>query len=180
MRKFLAVSFLALVLMVPAGSAWAKDFSLPTARVDVRIDEHGAVLVTERITYLFNGSFSGGYREIPLRAGERIDRVSVSEDGTEYQPGAPTELGSSGPVGSFGSTTIPGGAYRIVWHYSAFDERRTFTVRYRIRGLTDAYDDVADVNLHVWGDEWTTDLRRLEATMDLPGAAPDEVRVWGH
>ena len=35
---------------------------------------------------------------------------------------------------------------RIVWHFQAAGEARTFTVAYRFRGLAVAYDDVVDVN----------------------------------
>ena len=69
-------------------------------------------------------------------------------------------------------------ALRIVWHYSASDEVRTFTVRYTIRGLAVAYDDVVDVNLKVWGDEWEEPLGRLTATDDAARATI--VRAWGH
>jgi pimeloyl-ACP methyl ester carboxylesterase len=32
--------------------------------------------------------------------------------------------------------------YRVVWHYTATDELRTFTLTYRLTGVTVAYDDV--------------------------------------
>ena len=66
---------------------------------------------------------------------------------------------------------------RIVWRFQAADETRTFTLRYGIRGLAVAYDDVVDVNLKVWGDEWEQPLGRLTATMTGPGKV---VRAWGH
>ena len=40
-----------------------------------------------------------------------------------------------------------------------------------------AYDDVVDVNLKVWGDEWEESLGRLTATETAPGKI---VRGWGH
>jgi len=66
-----------------------------------------------------------------------------------YRPGANTELGGFGLPDTFGVTEIDDGI-RIVWHYRALSERRTFTVSYRFRGLAVAYDDVVDVNLRVW------------------------------
>ncbi len=98
------------------------------------------------------------------------------ENGQPYAPGACTELGCSGAPGTFGSAPIDG-HLRIVWHYSAADERRTFTVRYRLRGVSVAYDDVVDVNLKVWGDEWDVRLGQLTATLDAPA---DIERAWGH
>ena len=70
---------------------------------------------------------------------------------------------------------------RIVWHYRATDERRTFTIKYRFRRLAVVYDDVVDVNLRVWGDEWKAPLGSLNARMELPRAAAlgPAYRVWG-
>ncbi|MDQ3500697.1 MAG: DUF2207 domain-containing protein, partial [Actinomycetota bacterium] len=66
----------------------AQEFTLPRADIEVIVSADGSIDVNEHITYFFDGSFSGGYREIPLRAGESINGVSVSERGVAYQPGA--------------------------------------------------------------------------------------------
>ena len=52
-------------------------------------------------------------------------------------------------------------------------------MHYRLSGLAVAYDDVVDVNLRVWGDEWEVGLDRLEATLTTPNGEPVR-RVWGH
>src|SRR5215210_4506275 len=158
-----------------------KSFSLPRADVVADVQPDGSVLVTEDITYLFSGSFEGGYREIPLKDGMSVSDVSVSEGGREYAPGASAELGSSGAPGTYGTADL-GDAYRIVWHYRASYEERTFTLRYRLNGLAVAHDDVVDVYWQVWGDEWGEPLGSLEATLVLPGGAGegDSVKVFGH
>ena len=134
----------------------------------------------EQITFDFAGSFSGAYRDIPVRAGESITDVSVSEGATVYRPGANTELGGFGLPDSFGVTDIEDGL-RIVWHYQATDQRRTFTISYRFRGLAVAYDDVVDVNLRVWGEHWPVGVANLTAVMQLPRATElsPSYRVWG-
>ena len=135
----------------------------------------------EQITFDFSGSYSGAYRDIPVRAGESITDVSVSEGATAYRPGANTELGGFGLPDSFGVTDIDGGL-RIVWHYAATDERRTFTISYRFRGLAVAYDDVVDVNLRVWGEHWPVGVANLTAVMQLPRPTKlsPSYRVWGN
>ena len=120
----------------------------------------------ERITFFFDGSFTGAYRDIPLRDGERIGDISVEENGLRYAPGASAELGSSGTPNSFGETPIEGG-HRIVWHFQALNEPRTFTVGYRLSNLAIAFDDVVDVDLNVWGDEWEQTLQQLTAELTL-------------
>ncbi len=97
-----------------------------------------------------------------------------------YRPGANTELGGFGLPDSFGVTEIDNGI-RIVWHYEAANERRTFTISYRFKGLAVAYDDVVDVNLRVWGEHWPEGLGSLTSAMLLPGTAKlsPSYRVWG-
>src|SRR5215212_7667644 len=181
-RLMLALVFAVLVtspFFAPA-EAQAKSFTLPRAAVVADVQPDGSVVVTENITYDFSGSFEGGYREIPLKDGMSVSDVSVSENGRQYAPGASAKLGSSGAPDTFGTADL-GNAYRIVWHYQATDEERTFTVRYRLEGLAVAYDDVVDVYWQAWGDEWQEPLGSLDATMNLPGdAARGDVKIFGH
>jgi uncharacterized membrane protein len=146
----------------------------------VQVRNDGSLAITETIPFVFDGPFSGAYRDIPLREGERISDVSVSEAGVRYAPGASAELGSSGTPNTFGTATIDGG-FRIVWHYQAFSEVRTFTIAYTLTNVAVAYDDVVDVNLKVWGDQWDQSLGRLTANLTLPApASGPSWRVWGH
>ena len=120
------------------------------------------------IAFAFDGDFSGAFREIPLRDGETLDQVAVSEEDRPYRPGASAELGSSGEPGTFGTTETDKGV-RIVWHYRAQNEQRSFRIHYRLRGVAVAYDDIVDVNLQVWGDEWEVGLGQLTAAVVAPG-----------
>jgi uncharacterized membrane protein len=179
MRRLARLLVVAALVAVPALPATAKSFELPGAQVDLAVQPDGSVLVTEQITFDFDGSFSGAYREIPLRAGEQIVEVSVSEGRDGYAQGACADLGCAGSPGTFGTKDL-GGRLRVVWHYAAFSEVRTFTVAYRMLGLAKAHDDVVDVEFQVWGSEWEVGLDRLTAGLTYPGeASPGDVRVWG-
>ena len=70
---------------------------------------------------------------------------------------------------------------RILWHYSATDEVRTFQLHYRVRGLTQVHRDAIDVSWQVWGDGWKGSLDRLDATLTISaGVAAGSERIWGH
>ena len=160
-----------------AGVAQAQTYELVSSDVQVQVGPDGSVAVDEAITVAFSGTFTYGYREIPYRSGERIDEIGVSENGRPFQPGAPTDLEPGGPAGTFGVADLDGRT-RIVWRFQQDGfAQRTFVVHYRITGLAVGYDDVVDVNLKVWGDEWEQRLGRLTATMRGPG---DVIRAWGH
>ena len=176
-RRLLALAATVVAALSLAGVAQAQTYTLVASDVQVDVRPDGSVAVDEDITVAFSGSFTYGFREIPLRSGERLDEVGVSEKGSPYQPGASTELEPGGPPGTFGVEDL-GGRTRVVWRFESdgFQER-TFRVHYRLSGLAVGYDDVVDVNLKVWGDEWEQRLGRLTATMRGPG---DVVRAWGH
>jgi hypothetical protein len=179
MRRLVALAAFVLLLAVPPPAA-AKQFLLPQADVRVQVEADGALQVEEDITFTFLGPFSGAFREIPLAPGESIRAVRVSEGGRAYAPGASAELGSAGAPDTYGVADTEDGA-RIVWHFVALDETRTFTVSYVLTGVTVVHDDVVDVNLQVWGEEWEVGLGRLTASIALPGeAAPEDFLVFGH
>ena len=175
-RRTLALAAAAVAALTLTGVAQAKSFDLPQANVAVQVSKDGSLLVDEDITFAFSGPFSGAYRDIPLRSGESIDQIAVTEGGQSYRPGGCVELGCSDSPGTFGTTRV-GDVQRIVWHYQASDQLRTFHIRYRLRGVAVAYDDVVDVTLKVWGDEWDVSLGRLTATERAPGKI---LRGWGH
>ena len=132
---------------------------------------------TSASRYAFSGPFIGGYREIPLRAGEAIDRhLACSRTARAYRPGGCAELGCDDAPGTFGdSRDRQPRPHRLALP----DDGRGPHVHgpVRLRGLAVAYDDVVDVNLQVWGDEWEEPLGRLTATETAPGKI---LRAWGH
>ena len=176
-RRTLALAAAAVAALVLTGVAQAQSYELVSSDVQVTVRRDGAVAVDETITVAFSGSFTYGFREIPYRSGERIDEIGVSENGRSYRPGASTELQPGGPPGTFGVKDL-GGRVRVVWRFQNDGfEQRAFRIHYRISGLAVAYDDVVDVNLKVWGDEWEQSLGRLTATETAPGKI---LRAWGH
>jgi uncharacterized membrane protein len=110
-----------------------------------------------------------------------VDKVLVSESGQPYQPGGNTKLGSTDAAGKFG-VERSSSRVRIVWHYRARTEKRTYTITYRFRGLAVAYDDIVDVNMKVWGAHWPVPLGRLDSRVEFPETATLDGRynVWGH
>ena len=134
----------------------------------------GSIGVSERLEVAFSGDFHYGYRDIPLRPGESFARPSVVERGIAYRQGRKTDL-EPGPLRTFG-VERNGDRVRIVWYFDASNETRAFTISYTLTGVAVGYDDVVDVNLKVWGDQWDEPLARLEAAENAPGKI---LRGWG-
>src|SRR4029450_6889183 len=168
-----ALVLAACAALAAPGLARADSFFLDSAdvRPDVRAD--GSIRVTETIVVSFSGDFHYGYRDIPLREGESLVDPEVSENEPVvgqrivYRSGGPTEL-APGPAGRFGITK-QGDGVRMVWYFTADSETRSFTIAYTLRGLSVGYDDVVDVDLQVWGDQWGEPLQRPTAGETAPG-----------
>ena len=176
-RSGAALLATALAALVLAGAAAAKSFRLAAGdRRACRSRGTARFTSTSRSSTRSPARSRAATARSPCARGESIGQVSVLENGRAYRPGGCTELGCADSPGTFGVADL-GGRTRIVWHYSAADELRTFELRYTLRGLAVAHDDVVDVNLQVWGDEWKEGLGKLTATLDAPGRI---VRVWGH
>ena len=134
----------------------------------------GSIGVSERLEVAFSGDFHFGYRDIPLRAGESLVNPLVAERGVAYTRGTKTAL-EPGTRGTYG-VERRGDTMRIVWYFDASNQTRAFTISYTLRGVAVGYDDVVDVNLKVWGDQWDEPLDRLVAIESAPGRI---LRGWG-
>ena len=148
---------LAIALALPATASADKSFTQPQAFVTVTLARDGEVLVREDLTFEYSGVFTGAYRDIPLAGDVQVRGVRVEERGTAYAPGGATALGSSDAAGRYGFVRLPQGL-RIVWHYVQDGGARTFTLRYRLRGVVIAHDDAVEVAPQVWGDQWKSGL----------------------
>jgi uncharacterized membrane protein len=172
--------------LVFAASAFGKTADVTDADVALRLAPDGSLLVTERLTFNYDGKFEGSYRDVVLLHDERITDVKLSQDGSEFKPGGNTALRSHDRPGVFGTTEVTDDdghrAVRIVWHYRASDEQRTTTISYRVIDGVVAYDDVLDIGWGVWGTEWDFDLEHLTAGFANPALDPADplYRVWGH
>ena len=180
MRRFARLFAAVALVVVPALPALAKSYHIASADVTIVVEPEGSILVTERLTFDFDGSFSGAYRDVLLSGDQTFELISVGEAGAAYEPGGCAWLGCSSPPGTFGLDEQADRA-RIVWHHSSNDEVRTFELVYRMTRIVKVYDDVADLQFQVWGDQWEVSADRVSARVVQPsGAAEGDVRVWGH
>ncbi len=172
------------VALATAAPAAARSYRLLRANELFRIRADGSILATEQLTFSFDGTYHGAYRLIPVTGSQAIDEVGVTENGREYASGADPRVGSSGSPGTYGVMTNDDGWLQVAWHFKAASTTRTFTVSYRMRGFVTAYDDVGNLYLQIWGDQWPVPLESLHARVLLPSAATRSevklVRVWGH
>ena len=102
------------------------------------------------------------------RARRPVVRARLRERHRTTRPAGRRRSARPGPADRSPSARMDGDGTRIVWRYSADDEQRTFTITYRMTRLVKVYRDIAELNLRVWGDQWTTPLGHLTSDVTLP------------
>lgn len=168
------------------GLGGGKSYHFPRVEIDAVLNPDGSLDLRERRTFDFDGEFSFAYFTIAWPF-QQIEGFRVTEGGRRL----PTDIEN---VGTFKAT----------WHYSAEDERRTFTIRYRALCAARVYEDAAHLLWQFVGTGWTerTDqalirLRLPEVARGRPQRLPTcqqtsgrtapgralrrgEARAWGH
>jgi len=169
-----ALAAVAVLLGPAAAGAAAKDYYFPEVRVEVTVERDGSFLVDEYRTFEFEGSFSYAYIVIPLG----VERLGVGSDVELSGLAVTDERGEALRT----ELQEQSGALTAKWFYSARDERRTFHIRYRVRGGITSYPDITELYWQVIGDGWDRPAGNVRITVTLPVPVPmrQDLQVWGH
>jgi len=158
----------------PAPTAPIKDYYFPDVRIEIRVAADGTFAVEERRTFAFQGRFSWASMWIPTRyaRGPMSYRVAVEDFSVEDADGG--RLRTEAAEGA--------DRFEAKWFYTAANERRTFVIRYRVRGAVFSYADVTEIYWQAIGGGWTKPTKSVDVTVRLPQAVPDrnDILVYGH
>jgi len=184
--RLAALMCLVCVLGTSAADAQERRYWIESFHAEIVVHPDGQMDVTERLTFAFEGSFNGIYRDIPWRY--------RTPTGLDYQLRI-TPLGVLGEEGQVleHEAGRRGDYYRIkVWVPGAQDATRTVTLRYRVaRGLRffdageEAFVEPRDeLYWNVTGIQWDVPIRRATARVRLPesvtGAVSSRAYVGGY
>ncbi|MHB9149668.1 MAG: DUF2207 domain-containing protein [Thermoleophilia bacterium] len=154
---------LVLSLVFLVAPAYAKDWRIESMDVVLDVGASSDILVTEEVTFAFEGSYSFVGRVIPTGNLDGIDNVTVSQNGTALPVG-------TGP-GSY-STFMEGEDLIVQLNFALQDTSATWKIHYVARGAVSYFDDVDEVVWHVFDAETPVPIDSVRVTMNLPGAVP--------
>lgn len=173
-RILITILFAATLSAGLAFGATAKSYRIESVTSDVHVETSGYITVEEEITYLFDGSYTFAYRDIPLTNGQLVIDITVSETGRAYRESHDKSPGTFAIAHQSGNT-------RVTWFYRANSERRTFKFSYRLWGAVHLYPDVAELYYKFVGDGWSQWIGRVDAVVHLPASMDTTgVRAWAH
>ena len=173
MRRWAQVATAFLLVLVShfaprSVQAQGRQYWVESFEADIRVLESGEIDVTERLTFRFEGSFNGVYRDIPVKYttpwgldyGLRLEPVAVTgADGTSLRH----EAGRQGDDFRF-----------KVWVPNADNASRTVILRYRVgRALRfpetdEGFESHDQLYWNVTGVGWTVPILSATAQVTLP------------
>ena len=166
----------ALAALALLGAVWLsgcvreKSYSFPEVRIDATLNQDGSLSIEERRTFDFRGDFSFAFFTVEHKQLNDVVEFQVSEGGDVYEEGAPEVPGHVRL--EEGVLEGPGGfKFKATWWFSASDERRTWTIRYRVLCAADVYADTAHLLWKFVGEGWTVPTESAVITLHLPGRA---------
>lgn len=171
-RLALAVLLAVLVLSATTpAEAQSKTFIWETYDVTLAIQSSGDLRVVERQRIRFtSGSFTFGFRDIPLDKTEGITNVSMSEPGV----GAYAESSSEQPY-SF-KTSRQGGSLVINWYFPPTENAtRTFDLAYTVHGALRIHDSGDKLQWFAFPTDRSFGIQEASTTVVLPPGASFQI-----
>ncbi len=140
-----------------------RSYGIEGYRVELELGVDGGYWVEESIDFVYEGTYSQGFRTLATRGLDAITDIQVSSPDVELLEVSVNERGRS---------------VEVTWDFEPRGEPTTFEVGYRVMG---ALQEVEGENRIAWdavGAAWEVPIRDLEVRIRWPdfGLGEDEIR----
>lgn len=179
--------FLLVCVTFCVSQAYAKDYDITNVDINATVHEDGSLVVEERRTFSFEGSFHGVYWKLPQATYE--DRFLSASD---IQAG----IVENGNVKTFQNdlseqdgtyTYYDEGSYKKVKIYQSLEDcRATFFLKYTVKNAASRYTDTSMLYWKFVSDGWDRPSENVVCHLTLPIPAHERiqagenVQAWGH
>ena len=161
-KKMIMILLIIMLLSIPVSFADDGDYQIPEAYININVTDDASVLITEKMTFDIDGQINGIYRDIPLTGEQSISNISVETPGY-YNT---VEI-----IEQKDKTRIK------VWLYKdeaktrkVYDEKVDISFRYTFNKGIKIYNDVAELQVMTWGDQWESKVNELQSRIYIPGS----------
>ncbi|MDF7668132.1 DUF2207 domain-containing protein [Lactobacillus sp. ESL0703] len=146
----------------------AYDITKVVATAWVKSD--GSLIMKRQITYDFNDDVHGVYYQQNLAKHQEIKDLHIAVQDNNEEPQAATNYSVK--------QTAEGDRFKV-YHPVSEDSRLTVTYDYRITNAITNYQDTAELNFMIIGNNWNTDLDHVTASVIFPGPVK-QLKAWAH
>ena len=176
MKKNILRIFLFLIISIVS---FAASFNISDLNVEAKLQKDGSMLVSEAVTYDID-EINGVYFDIDAKGYGGITSLQVFEDEGHYEDNV-ISYREVDPVNY--EVTESDGVYRIKLFSRNNNNVRTFKFVYTLPEAIKVYDDVAQLNRKMVGQDWQQGISTVRVTIELPVSKDydnSKVLVFGH
>ena len=176
MKKNILRIFLFLIISIVS---FAASFNISDLNVEAKLQKDGSMLVSEAVTYDID-EINGVYFDIDAKGYGGITSLKVFEDEGHYENNV-ISYREVDPVNY--EVTESDGVYRIKLYSRNNNNVRTFKFVYTLPEAIKVYDDVAQLNRKMVGQDWQQGISTVRVTIELPVSKDydnSNILVFGH
>ena len=171
MRKNILRIFLFFLISIVS---FAASFRIEKLDIEANLQKDGSMVVSEAVTYDID-EINGVYFDIDAKGFGELQYIQVFEDDST---GDFKEVDSSNY-----EVSVNDELYRIKLYSKNHNNRRTFKFVYKLPEAITVYDDVAQFNRKMVGQEWQQGINYITAKVIIPVSASydnSNILVFGH
>ena len=154
--------------------SFAASFRIEKLDIEATLQKDGSMVVSEAVTYDID-EINGVYFDIDAKGFGELQYIQVFEDDST---GGFKEVDSSNY-----EVSVSDELYRIKLYSKNHNNRRTFKFVYKLPEAITVYDDVAQFNRKMVGQEWQQGINYITAKVIIPVSASydnSNILVFGH
>ena len=174
MKKYILRIFLFFVISIVSFSA---NYSIKNLDVRAVLRKDGSMLVNESVTYKI-GDINGVYFDIDAKGYGGIKSLKVFENDTNYPENKFKEVNAS----NF-EVTENDGVYRVKLYSKNKNNTRIFKFSYELPEAIKVYNDVAQLNRKMVGQDWQKRIDHVTVEITIPvdkNYDNSKILVFGH
>ena len=171
MRKNILRIFLFFLISIVS---FAASFRIEKLDIEANLQKDGSMVVSEAVTYDID-EINGVYFDIDAKGFGELEYIQVFEDDST---GGFKEVDSSNY-----EVSVSDELYRIKLYSKNHNNRRTFKFVYKLPEAITVYDDVAQFNRKMVGQEWQQGIKYITAKVIVPVPTDydnSNILVFGH
>ena len=171
MRKNILRIFLFFLISIVS---FAASFRIEKLDIEANLQKDGSMVVSEAVTYDID-EINGVYFDIDAKGFGELEYIQVFEDDST---GGFKEVDSSNY-----EVSVSDELYRIKLYSKNHNNRRTFKFVYKLPEAITVYDDVAQFNRKMVGQDWQQGIKYITAKVIVPVPTDydnSKILVFGH
>lgn len=172
-------AFLLLVCLYARPAQADVSYEINNLKVHAKVNRHGSLSMTRQVDYYFDSDARGLYYRQNLNKNQKLTQAKVmlkDKQGKliELKPG-------SGENNSYELTKDTSGYRFKVYHRIFEDDKVSIIYQYKISNAVINWQDTAELNFKIIGNNWDTDLDHVTATIDFSnGKTVPSLKAWAH